>query len=74
MNDKNTIRIEQIMRNILKKARNTGKVKIQKNYAKQRLNEQKYEIEQRDLKKWMMVYITINICDGNTVKRIMLLI
>ena len=43
-------------------------------YAKRRLNEQKYEIEQRDLKERTKVYITIDICDGNTVKRIKLLI
>ena len=56
-----------------RKACNPGKVKIQ-NYAERRLNEQKYEIiEQRDLKEQMMMYITIKVCDSNTVKRIILL-
>ena len=56
------------MRNILEKPVTREKVKIQ-NYAKQRYNGQKFEIEQRDLEEQRMMYITIKI-----VKRIILLI
>ncbi len=58
MNDKSTIRIERITRNILEKPVTWEKIKIQTNAMNEDRTNKNMKIEQRDLKEWIMIYIT----------------